>query len=112
MLDAVLVADRTQKYQLSCCVSSSRVQMLLTCVVHIAGVSAQSFVQSFGLAQTAFNVQLASPQVHAYSSQCWSTLVLLITVCLAPKLPHKLCLWAFHSNCGSILYCFRDKARY
>ena len=32
-------------------------------VANIAGVSAQSFMQAFGLAQTAFNVQLASPQV-------------------------------------------------
>jgi len=37
------------------------------CVVHIVGVSAQSFMQAFGLAQTAFNVQLASPQVYANS---------------------------------------------
>jgi len=33
----------------------------------IAGVSAQSFMQAFGLAQTAFNVQLASPQVYIIS---------------------------------------------
>jgi len=32
-------------------------------VFHTTGVSAQSFIQAFGLAQTAFNVQLASPQV-------------------------------------------------
>jgi len=36
-----------------------------TAVCNIAGVSAQSFVQAFSLAQTAFNVQLASPQVYS-----------------------------------------------
>jgi len=32
-------------------------------IIITAGVSAESFMQAFGLAQTAFNVQLASPQV-------------------------------------------------
>lgn len=42
--------------------SSTRQSCLFILTSAVEGVSAQSFVQSFGLAQTAFNVQLASPQ--------------------------------------------------
>lgn len=38
----------------------------MTYVITGTGVSAQSFMQAFTLAQTAFNVQLASPRVVYY----------------------------------------------